>query len=60
MPTTAKCAALMDDLEIQGHIIFLMTLLISASTHAIAAKLFLFLVFYESGNSFQLLPNAWP
>ena len=50
----------MDDLEIQGRMILHMTLPISVSTHAIATIFGLFLVFYWSGNSFQLLPNAWP
>ena len=30
----------------------------SATTHAVATNLFLFLIFYISGNLFQLLPNA--
>jgi len=49
-----------DDLEIQGHMILHLTFPISATKHAVATNLFFILIFYGSGNSFQLLPNAWP
>jgi len=54
------CITLTDDLEIQGNVILHVTLPISATTLAAATNLFLFLIFYVSGNSFQFLPNAWP
>ena len=50
---------LTNDLEIQGHMILHMPDL-TRLLHSIATNLGLFLMLYGSGNSFQLLPNAWP
>jgi len=60
IPPTPVCVTLTDDLEIQGQVILQATSPISATTHAVETNLVLFLMFYGSGNSFQLLPNAWP
>src|SRR6218665_2240915 len=60
IPPTPICVTLTDDLEIQGQVILQVTSHISATTHAVETNLVLFLMFYGSGNSFQLLPNAWP
>jgi len=60
IPTTAKCTALTDDLEIQGRMIFHVTLPLPFTTHAVATNLFLCLIFYVSGNSFQFPQNERP
>src|SRR6218665_3118254 len=57
IPPTPVCVTLTDDLEIQGQVILQATSPISATTHAVETNLVLFLMFYGSGNSFQLLPN---
>src|SRR6218665_1748014 len=58
IPPKPISVTLTDDLEIQGHAIWHMTVPISATTRAVATNLFLILIFYGSGNSFQLLPKA--
>ena len=52
----------MIDLEIQGRMILAhdLTVPVSASTHAVATNLVLFLMFYGSGNLLQLLPTVLP
>jgi len=59
IPPTPICVTLTDDLDIQGHVIVHVTLPISATKH-VATSFVLFLMLYGSGNSFQLLQNAWP
>ena len=50
----------MRDLETEGHVMVYVTFVISA---CICPTVMIFLLFrkdFKSGNSFQLLPFAWP
>ena len=60
IPTSHKCVTPTDDLETQGHVMLYVTFTNFGCACAILMNFFLFLMFFGSGNPFQLVTNAWP
>ena len=58
-PTSHKCVTFTDDLETQSHVMLYVTFTNSGCVCAIL-MIFLCLMFFGSGNPFQLVTNAWP
>ena len=59
IPTSHKCVTSTDDLETQGHVMLYVTFTNFGCACPKSKEFFLFLMFFGSGNPFQLVTNAW-
>ena len=58
IPTSHKGVTFMDDLETQGHVMLYVTFTSFGCVCPRTMEFFLFLMFFGSGNPFQLVTNA--
>ena len=58
IPTSHKCVTFTDDLETQGHVMLYVTFTNFGYACPKTMEFLLFLMFFGSGNSFQLVTNA--
>ena len=58
IPTSHKCVTFTDDLETQGHVMLYVTFTNFGCVCPRTMEFFLFLMFFGSGNPFQLVTNA--